>query len=258
MSDDCNGRLAGKSAVVTGSGKGIGAGIAKLFASHGATVVVTARTEADVQRVVSEIRDAGGTADGHVADIGTRDGVDSLIAAAREALGTIDILVHNAGIFPHEPLEQMPDESWCRVIDVNLTSAFRLVKAAIPHMKARGGRMLFTSSVQGNRGALPGCGHYAASKSGLTGFIRTAAIELAHYQITVNAVEPGMVLTEGVEKAISPDRREQLTTYVPLGRWGVPDDVARAMLFLASDDAAYVTGQTLVVDGGVTVPFLRG
>jgi len=258
MSEDRNGRLVGKSAVVTGSGKGIGKGVAQLFASHGAKVLVTARTESDVQGVCSEIRAAGGIAEAHTADIGKCEGVESLVGAAIDAFGAIDILVHNAGIFPHELIEDMPDESLRRVLDVNLTSAFRLVKATIPHMKARGGRMLFTSSVQGNRGALPGCAHYAASKSGLTGFIRTAAIELARYQITVNAVEPGMVLTEGVEKAISPDRREQLTDNVPLGRWGVPEDVARAMLFLASDDAAYVTGQTLVVDGGATLPFFRG
>jgi 3-oxoacyl-[acyl-carrier protein] reductase len=258
MTGDANGRLAGKSAVVTGSGKGIGAGVARLFASRGARVMVTARTEADVEKVVDEIREAGGLADGHVADIGTSEGVDALMSAVVRAFGGIDILVHNAGIFPHELIEDMPDESLRRVLDVNLTSAFRLVKACIPHMKERGGRMLFTSSVQGNRGALPGCAHYAASKSGLTGLIRTAAIELAEYGITVNSVEPGMILTEGVERAISPDRREQMTGHVPLGRWGLPDDVAGAMLFLASDDASYITGQTLVVDGGATLPFLKG
>ena len=252
------GRLAGKTALVTGSGKGIGAGIAKLFASHGARVMVTARTDTDVQEVVSQIHEAGGTAHAHIADIGTREGVDALIDATVDKLGAIDILVHNAGIFPLEPIEKMPEESWARVLDVNLTSAYRLVKASIPHMKEQGGRILFTSSVQGNRGALPGCAHYAASKSGLTGFIRTAALELADYDITVNSVEPGMILTEGVEQAISPERREQMTGHVPLGRWGLPDDVAAAMLFLASEDASYITGQALVVDGGATLPFFQG
>jgi 3-oxoacyl-[acyl-carrier protein] reductase len=258
MSEASNGRLAGKTAVVTGSGKGIGKGVARLFASQGARVMVTARTESDVQGVIDQIRETGGTAQGHIADIGSPEGIERLVAATIDAFGGVDILVHNAGIFPHELIEEMPDESLRRVLDVNLTSAFRLVKACIPHMKVQGGRMLFTSSVQGNKGVLPGCAHYAASKAGLTGLIRTAAVELARYQITVNGVEPGMILTEGVERAIKPDRRDKLTGYVPLGRWGLPDDVARAMLFLASEDAGYITGQTLVVDGGATLPFFPG
>jgi 3-oxoacyl-[acyl-carrier protein] reductase len=159
MSDDRNGRLAGKSALVTGSGKGIGKAIAQLFAAEGATVLVTARTDADVQDVVGQIREAGGTASGFIADIGLLEGVEALVAATIDELGKLDILVHNAGIFPHERIEDMPEDSWHRVIEVNLTSAYRLIRASIPHMKAHGGRMLFTSSVQGNRGARTGCAH---------------------------------------------------------------------------------------------------
>lgn len=257
MSADRNGRLAGKSALVTGSGKGIGRAIAQLFAAEGAAVLVTSRTDADVQAVVGEIREAGGSASGITADIGSAAGVESLIKTTVAELGGVDILVHNAGIFPFDPIEDMPDESWQRVIDVNLTSAYRLIRSCIPHMKEQGGRMLFTSSVAGNRGARPGGAHYAASKSGLNGLIRAAAVELARYRITVNGVEPGMVLTEGVERAIKPELRDRLTRTCPLERWGLPEDVAGAMLFLASEDAAYITGQTLVVDGGAILPLFR-
>jgi 3-oxoacyl-[acyl-carrier protein] reductase len=122
-------------------------------------------------------------------------------------------------------------------------------------MKANGsGRILFTSSVQGNHTAVPGCAHYAASKAGLNGLIRAAAFELAKYKITVNGVEPGLVLTDGVGQALSERRRQRMADYVPLKRWGEPAEIAHAMLYLASDEAAYVTGQTIVIDGGALLP----
>ena len=251
-------RVADKVAVVTGSGKGIGEAIARLFAAQGAAVVVTSRTARDVGRVVDGILAQDGVAHGVVADIGDLPGVEALVAAAAGRFGRIDILVHNAGIFPYDPIEKMSDESWQRVIDVNLTGAFRLVKSSVPHMKARGGRILFTSSIQGNRAAVPGCAHYAASKGGLNGLIRAAALELARHAITVNGVEPGLVLTDEVARAIGSERRERMADAVPLKRWGLPLEVAQAMLFLASDEAAYVTGQTLVVDGGATLPVFGG
>jgi 3-oxoacyl-[acyl-carrier protein] reductase len=149
----------------------------------------------------------------------------------------------------------MDDDSWNKVINLNLTSAYRLTKACIPAMKERGaGRVLFTSSVQGNYVAVPGCAHYAASKAGLTGLIKSAAMELAPYQITVNGVEPGLVMTSGVEQALSESRRGLMAEYVPLKRWGESIEIAHAMLYLASEEAAYVTGQTIVVDGGALLP----
>jgi len=163
--------------------------------------------------------------------------------------------VHNAGIFPYAPLESMDDDAWRQVTDVNLTGAFRLTRACIPAMKERGGgRILFTSSVQGNYVAVPGCAHYAASKAGLTGLIRAAGLELAPHGITVNGVEPGLVLTDGVAEALSERRRDLMAQYVPLKRWGKPLEIAHAMLYLASEEASYVTGQTLVVDGGALLP----
>jgi 3-oxoacyl-[acyl-carrier protein] reductase len=205
--------------------------------------------------VVEGITSDGGIAHGVPADIGDVAGVERLIAGTRQRFQHIDILVHNAGIFPYNPLEDMDDDSWTRVINVNLTSAYRLTKACIPAMKERGaGRILFTSSVQGNYVAVPGCAHYAASKAGLTGLIKSAALELAPYKITVNGVEPGLVMTSGVEQALSERKRGLMAQYVPLKRWGEPVEIAHAMLYLASGEAAYVTGQTIVVDGGALLP----
>jgi 3-oxoacyl-[acyl-carrier protein] reductase len=255
MTDSDGRRLEGKVAVITGSGQGIGAAIARRFAREGAQLIVNARTAAKINSVVEGITTDGGIAHGVPADIGTTDGAEHLIASSLQQFEHIDILVHNAGIFPYNPLEEMDEDSWNKVINLNLTSAYRLTRACIPAMKARGGgRILFTSSVQGNHVAMPGCAHYAASKAGLTGLIKSAALELAPYKITVNGVEPGLVMTSGVKQALSERRRERMAQYVPLKRWGDPMEIAHAMLYLASAEAAYVTGQTLVVDGGALLP----
>jgi 3-oxoacyl-[acyl-carrier protein] reductase len=255
MNESVRKRLNGKVAIVTGAGQGIGAAIARRFAQEGAQVIVNARTEAKVISVVEGITADGGIAHGVPVDIGDAAGVERLIAGARQRFQHIDIIVHNAGIFPYNPLEDMDDDSWNKVINVNLTSAYRLTKACIPAMKERGaGRVLFTSSVQGNYVAVPGCAHYAASKAGLTGLIKSAAMELAPYKITVNGVEPGLVMTSGVEQALSERKRGLMAQYVPLKRWGKPVEIAHAMLYLASGEAAYVTGQTIVVDGGALLP----
>jgi len=255
MNESVKKRLNGKVAIVTGAGQGIGAAIARRFAQEGAQVIVNARTEAKVISVVDGITADGGIAYGVLEDIGDAAGVERLIAGTRQRFQHIDILVHNAGIFPYNPLEDMDDDSWTKVINVNLTGAYRLTKACIPAMKERGaGRVLFTSSVQGNYVAVPGCAHYAASKAGLTGLIKSAAMELAPYKITVNGVEPGLVMTSGVEQALSERKRGLMAQYVPLKRWGEPMEIAHAMLYLASGEAAYVTGQTIVVDGGALLP----
>ncbi len=255
MNEQGNGRLDDKVAVVSGSGQGIGEAIARLFAREGAAVVVNARTEEHIRRVVDTIVQEGGIAHGVTADVGSLHGVDALIGSAVKRFQHIDILVHNAGIFPFSLLEDLEDDAWNEVIGVNLTSAYRLTHACIPHMKERrDGRILFTSSVQGNRVAIPGCAHYAASKGGINGFIRAAALELSRYAITVNGVEPGLVLTPGVEKVIPKEKQRQWAKYVPLKRWGKPFEIAHAMLYLASAEAGYVTGQTLIVDGGALLP----
>ena len=255
MSEQASKRLDGKVAVVTGSSQGIGEAIALLFAREGAAVVVNARTEKQVERVVDNIVQEGGNAHGVTADIGSLQGVDELIEATVNQYQHIDILVHNAGIFPFDLLENLEDDAWNEVISVNLTSAYRLTHACIPHMKERGdGRVLFTSSVQGNRVAVPGCAHYATSKAGINGFIKAAALELSRYGITVNGVEPGLVRTPGTDSAMSEEKQRQWAKYVPLKRWGEPVEIAHAMLYLASPEAGYVTGQTLIVDGGALLP----
>jgi 3-oxoacyl-[acyl-carrier protein] reductase len=140
-------------------------------------------------------------------------------------------------------------------LEVNLTSAFRLTKACLPHLKdRRNGRVLFTSSATGNRTGIGGLAHYAASKAGLNGFIRSVAMELAPYGITVNGVEPGLVLTPGAEAATTSEERDAMARFIPLKRWGTPMDIAHAMLYLASEGASYVTGQTIIVDGGALLP----
>jgi len=255
MSEQVSKRLDGKVALVTGSGQGIGEAIALLFAREGAAVVVNARTEKQVARVVDNIVQEGGNAHGVTADIGSLQGVDALIEAAVNQFQHIDILVHNAGIFPFDLLENLEDDAWNEVISVNLTSAYRLTHACIPHMKERrDGRVLFTSSVQGNRVAVPGCAHYATSKAGINGFIKAAALELSRYGITVNGVEPGLVRTPGTDNAMSEEKQRQWAKYVPLKRWGEPIEIAHAMLYLASPEAGYVTGQTIIVDGGALLP----
>jgi 3-oxoacyl-[acyl-carrier protein] reductase len=255
MNENRNKRLDGKVAIITGAGQGIGEAIARLFAREGAQVVVNARTQANVVSVVEGIERDGGEAHGVIADIGSADGVEQLLAGSLKQYQDIDIVVHNAGIFPYNPLEDMDDDSWNRVIRVNLTAAYRLTKGCIPAMKERGaGRVLFTSSVMGNHVAAQGCVHYAASKAGLNGLIKSAAMELAPYSITVNGVEPGLVMTSGVEHSLSQQKRDLMARYVPLKRWGKPIEIAHAMLYLASEEAAYVTGQTIIVDGGALLP----
>lgn len=247
--------LAGKVVIVTGAGRGIGEAVAKLFATEGALVCVTARTEAQVQRVVADITSSGGTAHGIVADIGGAEGVKAIVQETVERFGAIDVLVHNAGIFPSQPLETMEDSDWSNVLEVNLTSAFRLAKACLPHLKGRrNARLLFTSSVTGNRTGVGGLAHYGASKAGINGFIRAIAIEVAPYGITVNGVEPGLVLTPGTEAWTTSEERDAMARFVPLKRWGTPMDIAHAMLYLASEGASYVTGQTIIVDGGALLP----
>ncbi len=259
MTEPGNGRLTGKVAIITGSGKGIGEAIALCFAAEGAGVVVNSSSGDDVQRVVSAITATGAEAFGWVADVGTPEGASSLVTAAVEHFQQLDILVHNAGIFPYDPIDTMEVESWQSVMDINLNSAFYLSKASLGPIKQQGGgRMLFMSSIQGNQVAIPGTAHYSTSKAGLNGFIRSAALEFARDCITVNGVEPGMILTPGVEQSISGERLEKMTRSVPLKRFGSPQEVAAAMLYLASDDAAYVTGQTLIMDGGATLPVFRG
>lgn len=248
-------RLKDKVAIVTGSGQGIGEAIAKVFAAEGAKVVVATRTEKTGQQVVDAINQTGGQAELHIVDIGDLDQVNALTESVLAAHGKIDIMVHNAASFLGGNVEDYTEEDLETVLAVNLKACFRLSKACIPYMKKQGtGRLLFTSSVTGPRVAMPGTSYYAASKGGVNAFIRTAAIELAKDGITVNGIEPGFIHTPAMDLLVDEAGREEMAKYIPNGKLGEANDIAYAMLFLASDEAKYITGQTIVVDGGSTLP----
>jgi 3-oxoacyl-[acyl-carrier protein] reductase len=249
------GNLTGKVAVVTGGGQGIGAGIARRFAQAGASVLIATRTARNGQAVADSIVEHGGTASLLQIDIGNHDAARRAVDHAAGKYGRLDIVVHNAAVYPVIPIEQLSDEDLERTLAVNLKAGFWLIQAALPHFRKQGGgRFLFTSSVTGPNVAMPGTAHYAASKSGMNGLIRTAALEFARESITVNGVEPGYILTPAMAALGSEAEIAAMAKCIPLGKLGAPLDIANAMLFLASDEAAYITGQTIVVDGGSTLP----
>jgi len=248
-------RLDGRAAIVTGAGRGIGRTIAQVFAGAGAKVVIATRGESAGREALHSIHDKGGTASLFCADLGTSAACEGAIAHAVAEYGRLDILVHNAGIFPQIAIEAISDEELEEVLAVNLKSAFWLARAAAPHLRrAPAPRMLFTSSVTGPRVALPLLAHYAASKAGLNGFIRAAAMEFARDGITVNGVEPGLIATEALDQLGDDAAIAQMRQAIPLRRLGATEDIAYAMLYLASDQAGFVTGQTIVVDGGALIP----
>jgi 3-oxoacyl-[acyl-carrier protein] reductase len=248
-------RLAGKTALITGAGQGIGAAIASIFAANGANVVVATRTASRGRDVVDRIVANGGSASLHVVDLARPELIQGAVDAAVELYGRLDILVHNAASFVGTLIEDLDETQLEESLGVNLKGAFRLSKAAIPHLRrAGGGRLLFTSSVTGPRVVMPGSSYYASGKSGLNGFIRAAAMELAEYGITVNGVEPGFIKTPAMDLLADEEGQRVMARYIPLARLGEPEDIAYAMLYLASDEAKYVTGQTIIVDGGSTLP----
>ena len=183
-----------------------------------------------------------------------RENVERAVAATAERWGGIDIMVHNAAAFLFGPVEDHSEEDLDTVLSVNLKACFRLSKAVIPFLRARGGgRLLFTSSIVGPRVVMPGTSYYAASKGGINAFIRTAALELASDHITVNGVEPGYIHTAAMEAQSDAEQRARTARRIPVGHIGQPEDIAHCMLYLASDEARYVTGQTICVDGGATL-----
>jgi 3-oxoacyl-[acyl-carrier protein] reductase len=189
------------------------------------------------------------------ADVSRSDDVGQAVEAALSSFGQLDILVQNAGIYPLALIENIEPEEWDRVLGVNLRGCYLAARAALAPMRARGyGRMVFTSSITGPRVTMPGQAHYSASKAGINGLIRAAALEFAPYGITVNGVEPGNIATEALTLHRSADFIRSMQDMIPLARLGAPLDVANATLFLASDEAAYITGTTIVVDGGQTLP----
>jgi len=243
-------RLEGKTALVIGAASGIGRATIVRFLEEGANVVL-----ADWQAEAGAATAAELGIPFIATDVSKLADAEAAVALAVARFGRLDILVQNAGIYPWQLIEQTSVEDWDRVLGTNLRGSFIAARAALPVMKAQGsGRILYTSSITGPHVTSPGHGHYSASKAGINGLIRAAALEFAGYGITVNGVEPGNILTEAIQQHRSPEFIKGMEDAIPLGRLGSPRDVANAFLFLASDDAAYITGTTIVVDGGQLLP----
>ena len=243
------GQYDGKVAIVTGASRGIGRAIAERLAGGGATVVCVARG-AHAEATAAAITAAGGKAIAHAADVTDAAAVEALVTQTLEAHGQLDILVSNAGIARDQLMLRMKRDDWDQVIATNLTATFVLCQAALkPMIRARSGRIIAISSVVGQMGNA-GQANYAASKAGLIGFCKALAREVASRQVTVNVVAPGLVDTD-MTKAITEGARTDWSAQIPLGRMGTPADIAAAVGFLASDEASYITGQVLAVNGGM-------
>ena len=241
--------VAGCSVVVTGGSKGIGRGIAAVFAGAGADVLICGRDEAGLTRTAGEIG-----AQRVVADVSTAQGCQQLAAAATERLGGIDVLCANAGIFTSHLLATMSEHDLDEIFAVNVKGTILATQACLPLLAASGrGRVIVTSSITGPITGLAGWSHYGATKAAQLGFVRSAAIELARQGITVNAVLPGNIRTEGLAE-LGDDYAATMTAAIPLGRLGTVEEIGHACLFLASVEAGFITGQTLVVDGGQVLP----
>ena len=243
--------IAGRSVIVTGGSKGIGKGIARVFSRAGAKVLIAARNRAEAERAAKEM-------DGEVsaikADVTDLASMQELAKTASERHGGIDVLCSNAGVFPSAKLEDMSAAQWDEVLDTNLKGTFLAIKACLPYMKKSDqGRVVLTSSITGPITGFPGWTHYGASKAGQLGFMRTAAMELSKYRITVNAVLPGNIVTEGLV-GLGEDYLATMAASIPLKKLGDVEDIGYAALFLATKEAGYITGQTIVVDGGQTLP----
>jgi 3-oxoacyl-[acyl-carrier protein] reductase len=246
--------IADRSVIVTGGSRGIGRGIARVFASKGAQVLVVGRDLAQAEATAALIRAEGGRASSFAADVGDPGDVERMAAAAIERHGVIDILCANAGVFPAARMMEMTLQQWNEVLSTNLASAFLCVKACTPSLTRSGrGRIVLTSSITGPITGYPGWTHYAASKAGQLGFMRTAALELTPLGITINAVLPGNIRTEGLDE-LGEEYLTKMTASIPQRRLGSVEDIAYAALFFASDEAGYITGQTLVIDGGQVLP----
>ncbi|MGD9543545.1 MAG: 3-oxoacyl-ACP reductase FabG [Methylocystis sp.] len=246
--------IADRSVIVTGGSRGIGRGVARVFAAKGAQVLVVSRDLAQAEATAAATRAEGGRASGFAADVSNPDEVERMAAAAVERHGGIDILCANAGVYPAARMMEMTLEQWNEVQSTNLAGAFLCVRACAPALATSGrGRIVLTSSITGPITGYPGWSHYAASKAGQLGFMRTAALELTPLGVTINALLPGNIRTEGLDE-LGEDYLANMAASVPQRRLGSVEDIAYAALFFASDEAGYITGQTLVIDGGQVLP----
>ena len=247
------GRFEGKSAIVTGASRGIGREIALLLAKEGARVAVNySGSKEKADEVVKLITESGGEAFAIQADVSDADSVKNMVDKTLEMFGSIDILVNNAGITRDNLLMRMKEDEWDDVININLKGVFLCTKGVTRQMmRQRAGRIVNVASIVGVSGN-PGQANYVAAKAGVIGLTKTAAKELASRNINVNAVAPGFITTDMTD-ALSEEVKRQMLAVIPLGKLGSPEDVARTVLFLLSEDADYITGQTIHVDGGMVM-----
>ena len=242
-----------KVALITGGGSWIGKEIAKQFAHAGAKISVLGRDAKKLVQTVGEIQADNGMAIGIPTDITIESSVKNAIHETLSYFEKIDVVIQNAGIFPAASLEEMSLDEWMKVININLTGSFIVLKSIIEVMKTqRSGKIIFISSIAGEKIGLPGFAHYTASKAGMNGLMRTAALELAKYNISVNSINPGNILNQD-EYNVSDGEMAAMLDAIPLRRLGKPSDVASLALFLASDASSFITGQNFTVDGGETI-----
>lgn len=247
--------LQSRSVLVTGGSKGIGRGIATVFARAGADVAVAARSAADLDEAVAALDGLGsGKVIGVRVDVSDRQSCTEMAATVTEAFGGLDVLCANAGIFPDAPLATMTPEQLNEIMGINVNGTFFAVQACLDALIASGsGRVVLTSSITGPITGYPGWSHYGATKSAQLGFMRTAAIELAPHKITVNAILPGNIMTEGL-LANGEDYIASMARSIPAGALGTPEDIGHLAAFLATTEAGYITGQAIAVDGGQVLP----
>jgi len=245
-------KLKDKVAIVTGAGRGIGKEIALTLAREGASVAVLGKSET-VNETVKEITKMKGKAMVVIADVSNSKQVQQAVKSVVEKFGRIDILVNNAGIFRSSPLSQMNEKEWDEMMAVDLKGVFNCTRAVLPTMmKQKYGKIVNISSIAGTALGFPGSTHYSAAKAGIIGFSEALAMEVVQHGITVNSIAPGMINTDMLRQALG-ESTEDFAKQVPMGRLGKPKDIADVVLFLVSDEASYITGQVITVDGGLII-----
>lgn len=246
-------KLENKVAIVTGAGQGIGKGIAFELAKEGAKIVVADINQESIHGVVKEVKKLSSESIGVKADVSNSAEVNEMVKTVMKQFGTVNILVNNAGIYPFKALTDITEADWDHVLEVNLKGCFTCTQAVLPAMiQQQGGKIINISSIGGAVIGDPNLAHYCASKGGVLGFTRAAALALAQYNINVNAIAPGNIKVP-IYETVGEDIIKQIKQMIPLKRFGEPEDIAKAVVFLSSEDSSYITGQLLVIDGGRTI-----